>query len=406
MGEYNYEAARLSAESMRAGWKMGDNARDAGLRTPKTVARVDNLLYGPCGFWNLMDIYYPAAVIRSAPDDRPIEGLSSSFTGIVRPVFDADGNIQVIGGAPRVHERTLPGGKTGETVNVLPVIVSAHGGGWMYGDKDLYQYYCMSLARRGFAVINYTYRLAPENPFPAAFIDTNRVFAWIAENAERYGLDRENVFLLGDSAGGQLSSWYATLMSSPDFRALYEQNFPLTGIREEVPYFTKEGYAAAGCGAGRPERIPDESMLHDDAYPFHVPADKLTLRAVAHNCGVFDTVSAVRNSTDSAFAGFLGEYYAENEENARKVESLIDAWHYMSADYPPAFIMTAEYDFLRPMAEPMAEHLKSLGAYAEYHKYGEPSQEYMVHVFHCNQYLKEADRCNDDECAFFDRYIR
>ncbi|MFR5151238.1 MAG: carboxylesterase family protein [Ruminococcus sp.] len=45
----------------------------------------------------------------------------------------------------------------------LPVIISVHGGAWMYGDKERYQYYCMSLAQRGFAVVNFTYRLAHES---------------------------------------------------------------------------------------------------------------------------------------------------------------------------------------------------------------------------------------------------
>ena len=34
-------------------------------------------------------------------------------------------------------------------------------------DKELYQFYCMSLAERGFAVVNFTYRLAPEYKYPA-----------------------------------------------------------------------------------------------------------------------------------------------------------------------------------------------------------------------------------------------
>lgn len=43
----------------------------------------------------------------------------------------------------------------------LPVIVDIHGGGWYYGDKELNKYYCMSLVKYGFAVVNVSYRLAP-----------------------------------------------------------------------------------------------------------------------------------------------------------------------------------------------------------------------------------------------------
>jgi len=36
----------------------------------------------------------------------------------------------------------------------LPVIVHIHGGGWVYGHKDTYyKYYCMALAKHGYAVL-------------------------------------------------------------------------------------------------------------------------------------------------------------------------------------------------------------------------------------------------------------
>ena len=60
-----------------------------------------------------------------------------------------------------------------DTDAVIPVIVSVHGGGWGYGDKERYQYYCMSLAQQGFAVVNFSYRLASKYKFPAPLEDTN-----------------------------------------------------------------------------------------------------------------------------------------------------------------------------------------------------------------------------------------
>lgn len=80
---------------------------------------------------------------------------------------------------------------------MLPVIVSVHGGGWGYGDKERYQYYCMSLAQQGFAVVNFSYRLASKYKFPAPLEDTNRVFVWLLAHAVRYGFDTHNVFCVG-----------------------------------------------------------------------------------------------------------------------------------------------------------------------------------------------------------------
>lgn len=113
-----------------------------------------------------------------------------------------------------------------DTEGNLPVIVSVHGGGWVYGDKELYQYYCMSIAQRGFAVVNFTYRLAPEYQFPAPMEDTNSVFAWILDNKDKYGMDVANLFAVGDSAGGQILSLYADICTNAEYAKEYDFQVP------------------------------------------------------------------------------------------------------------------------------------------------------------------------------------
>ena len=61
----------------------------------------------------------------------------------------------------------------------LPVIISIHGGGYVYGSKEVYQFYVASLAQRGFTVINFNYRLAPKYHFPAPLEDLTSVIKWI-----------------------------------------------------------------------------------------------------------------------------------------------------------------------------------------------------------------------------------
>ena len=103
------------------------------------------------------------------------------------------------------------------------MIVSVHGGGWVYGDKERYQFYCMSLAQRGFAVVNFTYRLAPEfqYPPPAPLEDTNLVFGWILRHADQYGLDTNRLFAVGDSAGGNILGLYAAFSTNPAYAARF-----------------------------------------------------------------------------------------------------------------------------------------------------------------------------------------
>ncbi len=94
----------------------------------------------------------------------------------------------------------------------LPVIIDIHGGGWMYGDKDLNKYYCLELANRGYVVFNMSYRLAPDVTVNEQLQDCAEALKWINENMESYPCDRSRILLTGDSAGGQLCAYSAALL--------------------------------------------------------------------------------------------------------------------------------------------------------------------------------------------------
>ena len=87
-----------------------------------------------------------------------------------------------------------------------PVIVFLHGGGWVTGDLDSYEKVCLTIARQtGHILIAVDYRLAPENPFPAALEDCYRavksVMWWHKISGSPHKLT-----LMGDSAGGNLAA--------------------------------------------------------------------------------------------------------------------------------------------------------------------------------------------------------
>lgn len=280
--------------------KRSDAKRDAGLKVPAEVKPVYNLSYGPHGKWNLLDLYLP----REA--ERP-----------------------------------------------LPVIVSLHGGGWVYGTKETYRFYCSDLARRGFAVINFSYRLAPKNKFPAAMEDANEAFRWLMDNAEEYGLDLSRVFAVGDSAGAQMLGLYACILTDPDYAA---------------------------------------------RYPFRAP-EGMKLRAVALNCGVYRVApGGWRDAGTSLMRDVLpGAGTPEELDTVSVLQHLTPA-------FPPSFVMTGSGDFLADQAPLLVERLKELGVETEYRYYGDEHRK-LGHVFHCNQRIPEAVQCNDDECAFFRRFL-
>ena len=57
--------------------------------------------------------------------------------------------------------------------------------------------------------------------------DVNRLMHWVAEHGAEYDLDTGNVFLVGDSAGGQMEEQYLAILtndSSARFLATNCQN--------------------------------------------------------------------------------------------------------------------------------------------------------------------------------------
>ncbi|HRR90167.1 MAG TPA: alpha/beta hydrolase, partial [Eubacteriales bacterium] len=120
----------------------------------------------------------------------------------------------------------------------LPVIFEIHGGGWTYGDKDLNKIYAMNLAARGFGVVNISYRLMPEVRLKEQLLDIFAAAEWLMNNGKDYGLDTQNVFVNGDSAGGHLAVTTAAIAGSEKFQKLL-------GINPGINFRA----AGSSCGA-------------------------------------------------------------------------------------------------------------------------------------------------------------
>ena len=278
---------------------ISDFKRDRQIPLPEGVKQCRDIRYGSHGKWNLLDVYYP-------------EG--------------AEGK--------------------------LPTIVSIHGGGYVYGTKEIYRRYGMDLAARGFAFVNFNYRLAPKWKFPTPLHDTNAVMEWVCKNAHQYHLDPERIILVGDSAGAQLASQYAAIWSNGEYAALFDM----------------------------------------------APAP-VQIRALGLNCGLYDP-SAFRPGTslEGLARDYLGKLAFTDEPRLRVLDAI-------GGNYPPAFISTSHHDFLRENAKPMYEHLRARGIPARVECYGAEETPEVAHVFHVNIRLPEAKRCNDDEAAFFREFV-
>lgn len=275
----------------------GDAKRDAGLSTPAGITRFDAIPYGPDRA-NTLDVYYPAG-----------------------------------------------------TNGKLPTIVNVHGGGYAYGSTKTYQFYCMDLALRGFAVVSFNYRLAPRYKFPTPLLDTNAVLQWVCANAHLYHLDPGNLFLIGDSAGAQIASQYAALVTAPAYATI--------------------------MGIAPPP---------------------IRLAGLGLNCGMYDMERSLELADSSRF---LKENYFGQDLSLWGEK--LDVLAHITAAYPPTYLMSAPGDFLVGNCQPMAALLQARGVPCAYKIYGDDS---TGHVFHINIRSPLARQANDDQINFLKQYIR
>ncbi|WP_280236429.1 alpha/beta hydrolase [Nocardia cyriacigeorgica] len=154
-----------------------------------------------------------------------------------------------------VHDLTIdgPGGDLALRVYrphrddpALPVIVFAHGGGFVFCDLDSHDEFCRSMAEGvGAVVVAVDYRLAPEHQGPAAHEDMYAALQWAAKNAAEFGGDPATIAVAGDSAGGNLAATVAIATAERGGPELSAQILLYPVIDDD---FETESYRRYGSG--------------------------------------------------------------------------------------------------------------------------------------------------------------
>nr|WP_197969890.1 alpha/beta hydrolase [Mesobacillus harenae] len=196
----------------------------------------------------------------------------------------------------------------------FPVTVYFHGGGFVYGDLDTHDSVCRSIAKASQQVlVAVDYRLAPENPFPAAPNDCFTAAKWVYDHAEELNVDNTKLSVAGDSAGGNL----ATVVSM-----MAKEQGGLSISKQLLLY-------------------PVTDRFQPDKYASYKE----------NGSGYFLTTESM---------GLFSKLYIQSDEGRNNPHTAPMLAEDLSG-LPPALVITAEYDPLRDEGEAYGEKLREAG---------------------------------------------
>ncbi|MFT4050065.1 MAG: alpha/beta hydrolase [Solirubrobacterales bacterium] len=155
-----------------------------------------------------------------------------------------------------IEDISVPGATSDQPARVYtpfgeerkPTILFFHGGGFVVGDVESYDLQVRTIAERtGLTVVSVEYRLAPEDPFPAAADDAESIARWMLAHADNFGDGR--VIVMGDSAGGNLAAVVAQNVEGFLAQVLI---YPASDFSREYPSLELHGAGPVLTGeAGR-----------------------------------------------------------------------------------------------------------------------------------------------------------
>jgi acetyl esterase len=182
-------------------------------------------------------------------------------------------------GAPepyRTHELTAPGEAGPVRMRAYrstpnenaPVILQIHGGGWVFGSIEETEPLSRHLAKQTGAV---SYRLAPENKFPAGLNDCEAALNWILAKVSDVGGDPKRIVVSGGSAGANLAA--ALALRHPDKIKAALLFYGVLGNDFDTPSYLKFGDGSVGLSRERMQVFFDHYVDKRSQYadPFVTP---------------------------------------------------------------------------------------------------------------------------------------
>lgn len=156
-----------------------------------------------------------------------------------------------------IQDYTLPVGPKGNT-NIriirpenndskLPTVMYFHGGGWILGDKNIFDRLIREISNGAQAAVVFVdFDRSPESQYPIAIEEAYAATKYIAENGNEFNIDSSKLAVIGDSVGGNMAT-VVTILSKErggpkiDYQVLF---YPVTDANFETESYKEfaQGY--------------------------------------------------------------------------------------------------------------------------------------------------------------------
>lgn len=235
-----------------------------------------------------------------------------------------------------------------------PIIIDIHGGGLIAGRKEQNQNLATWFAKEGYLTFVPDYRLVPETNVFGQITDVINAFATVAECAEDFGGDLNQVFVVADSAGAFLACMASSILRYP---------VKMQPVEDELE-----------------ENVPEA-------------AKKLVINAMGLQSGMYYIYKGQ--------VGLLQNYYMSKGWKNHSYAEFIKPETY-SKLIPPCYICTGKKDFLKKQTFGFKKCLENERVH---HDYGFVSKRETVHAFAAlYPETESAVGVNREMIRFFDTF--
>ena len=201
----------------------------------------------------------------------------------------------------------------GQTDSATPLVVYAHGGGFVTGNLDTDHATCVELAREaGCLVVSVDYRLAPDYPCPAALDDVEAGFRYAVQNCGDLNADASRVGVMGRDAGAALVAGLAQRMFDEEGPQILVQILHQPMLDSDTTPSRREFQRTPGLNGPAVSRAWGHYLGHASANGQRVPAHRTNLEGLPPT---FITCSEIDPCRDEAidYANRLLHAYVHTE---------------------------------------------------------------------------------------------